>query len=240
VKFLYEEKGGERTLNQLLDKLRAGEEDTTAIADVTGESFAAFQSDWKAFLRKQPMPHEVLSLSSEQLHFKGGAQRHGKSTGQTEKERPFDPGFGELIEIGDEPARQFTQLGELLRARGRIAASVVEYGKAEARVGARYPVLSNKYAVALLDTGQAKKAETVLEASLGPFPDIAQTHLHLADAYLSLERWAEARAELLRANSVDPFDRQIHVGLMAADKAIGDKAGYDVEARAVGLLSENR
>jgi len=45
---------------------------------------------------------------------------------------------------------------------------------------------------------------------------------------------------LLRANSVDPFDRQIHVGLMAADKAIGDKAGYDVEARAVGLLSENR
>ena len=240
VKYLYEQKGGEAALNRLLDKLRAGADDATAIAEVTGESFTTFQNDWRAFLRKQPMPHEVLPLSSEQLHFKDAPRRRGKSAVvRTEKEQSFDPAFAELLDIGDEPARRFTQLGELLRARGRIAASVFEYAKAEARIGARSPVLSNKYAVALLETHQEKKAETILMASLKPFPDIAQTHLHLAEAYLSQERWAEAREELLRANSVDPFDPQIHVGLMAADKALGDKAGYQVEARAAGLLSQN-
>ncbi len=244
VKYLYEEKGGEATLNRLLDKLRAGEEDTAAIAEVTGESFAAFQNDWKAFLRKQPMPHEVLPLTSEHLHFKDASKRQGRfSVVQAEKERPLDPGaaelFAELLDINDEPARESTQLGELLRARGRIAASVFEYAKAEARIGARSPTLSNKYAVALLETGQAKKAEGLLKASLKPFPDIAQTHLHLGEAYLSQERWAEARDELLRANSVDPFDPRVHLGLMKADKELGDTAAYQVEAHAAGLLSQN-
>ena len=239
VKYLYEEKGGEAALNQLLDKLRAGEEDTTAVAEVAGESFAAFQVDWKAFLRKQPMPHEVLPLTSERLRFEDSVKRPG-NTGRAGKEKPLEPDFGEFLEIGDEPARRFAELGELLRARQRTAASVFEYAKAEDRVGARSPILSNKYAVALLATNQPRKAELLLKASLKPFPDIAQTHLHLAEAYLVQERWPEAREELLRANAVDPFDPEIHLGLMKADTELGDKAAYQVEARAASLLSENR
>jgi tetratricopeptide (TPR) repeat protein len=239
VKYLYEQKGGETALNTLLDKLRAGEKDTTAVAEVAGEPFGAFQSDWKAFLRKQPMPREVAPLTIQQMRFKAPAKAERSSTARSEKEKPFDLEFGELVEIEDDQARRFVQLGELLRARHRAAASVFEYAKAEDRVGARSPLLSNRYAIALLKTGQAKKAETLLKASLKPFPDIAQTHLHLAEVYLSQERWAEARAELLRANAVDPFDPAIHVGLMKADQQLDDKADYHTEARAVGLLSEN-
>jgi tetratricopeptide (TPR) repeat protein len=238
VKYLYAEKGGEAALNQLLDKLRAGEDDTTAVAEVAGESFAAFQNDWKAFLRKQPMPREVLPLTSERLRFKDTAKRRGSSSvAPGEKQKPD---YGELSEIGDEQAQRSAHLGELLQARHRTAASVFEYAKAQDRIGARSPTVSNNYALALLETGQAQKAETVLKASIKPFPDIAETHLHLGEVYLSQKRWAEGRDELLRANAVDPFDPEIHVGLMKADHELGDQAAYEIEAHAVGLLTENQ
>jgi tetratricopeptide (TPR) repeat protein len=240
VRYLYEEKGGAAALNRLIDKLRAGEEDSAAVAEVAGESFAAFQKDWKTFLRGLPMPKEVLPL--ERLRFRDADAHEGKGksagkAGDKSSEKSSDVGFEDLADIGDEQAKRFAELGELLRARRRTAASVVEYAKAEARVGASSPQLSNKYAVALLETNQPAKAETLLKASVVPFPDIAQTHLHLGEAYLSEQHWAEAREELLRANAVDPFDPQIHLGLMKADQQLGDKPAYETEARAVGLLT---
>ncbi len=228
VKYLYDEKGGEAALNLLLDKLRAGEDDATAVSEVAGESFAAFQSDWKTFLRKQPMPREVLPLTSERLRFKDAAKRHGSSATPTAE--------GEPGEIVDEQAQRSAHLGALLRERHRTAAAVFEFAKAEDRIGARSPVLSNSYAEALLESGQTQKAETLLKASLKPFPDIAETHLRLGELYLSQKRWAEARAELLKANAVDPFDPEIHVGLAKADHELGDQAAYQVETHAVSLL----
>ncbi|MHB8420425.1 MAG: peptidase MA family metallohydrolase [Myxococcales bacterium] len=230
VKFLYEQKGGEAALNALLDKLRAGESDSRAVAEVAGEPFAAFQSDWKAYLRRQPAPKEALPLVAEKLRFKHPKQGKGDEAAPAVPDALGD-------EIDDGPARRFAHLGELLRLRRRASASAIEFAKAEARVGARSPQLSNKYALALIEIGQSRKAGDLLRASLEPFPEIAETHLHLGEVLLAEQRWAEARGELLAANAIDPFDPEIHVGLMKADHALGDQAAYGIEARAVALLT---
>ncbi len=226
VKYLYEEKGGSTGLNALLDKLRAGESDTQAVSEVAGEPFASFQSDWKAYLRRQPLPKEALPLAAEKLRFKK------PSAGAP------PPATDVLAEeIDDETARRWAHLGELLRLRRRSNAAVYEFARAEARVGARSPQLSNKYAMALLQMGQAQKAEALLRASLEPFPEVAETRVHLGAVLLGEKRWADARAELLAANAIDPFDPDIHLGLMKADHELGDQPAYQVEARAVALAT---
>ena len=236
IEFLYREHGGPKALVGLLDRLRGGEEDTQAVAEVAGEPFAAFQSDWKAYLRRRPSPRELLPLIGERLRFKEDAQGHSTVAPPRKPGARPEPDYGELGEITDPAARRSAHLGELLRARGRTPASIYEYAKAEARVGARSPALSNKYAVALLELGHPERAEQLLRASLSPFPGIAATHLHLARALLAQKRWAKAREELLRANAVDPFDPELHVALLRADKELGDEAASRIEARAVKLL----
>jgi len=230
VKYLYEQKGGAEALNALLDKLRSGETDTQAVAEVAGEPFTKFQSDWKAYLRRQPLPKNAspaLSHGVEKLRFKG--EREGAA-----QEAGMDV-LGE--EIPDEAARRFAHLGELLRTRRRAAAAAYEFARAEARVGAGSPQLSNKYAMTLMEIGQDDKAEGLLRASVDPFPEVAETHLHLGEVLLAEKRWGDARTELLAANAIDPFDPEIHLGLMKADHALGDEAAYKVEARAVALAT---
>jgi predicted Zn-dependent protease len=114
---------------------------------------------------------------------------------------------------------------------------VIEFAKAESRIGARSPTLSNQYALSLLDEGQDARAAEVLQASLKPYPEIAQTHLHLGLILLNQRRFAEAKTELLAANAVDPFDPRIHAGLLRAEKELGDEAGYQREVKAMALLN---
>jgi tetratricopeptide (TPR) repeat protein len=237
-----------QSLASLLDKLRDNVPDEEAIAQVAGEPFTRFQSSWRAYLKTRPMPAEMLPLVSERLHFKdqgpGGMCAGTECVGSTAKadKQKADAGskeidYGELAEIDDPPARRFAHLGQLLRERQHPHAAVIEFAKAESRVGARSPTLSNQYALSLLDEGQDVRAAEVLKASLRPYPEIAQTHLHLGLILLNQRQFAEARAELLAANAVDPFDRRIHAGLMRAEKELGDEASYQREVRAMGLLA---
>ncbi|MHB1843947.1 MAG: peptidase MA family metallohydrolase [Deltaproteobacteria bacterium] len=232
IEFLYRAHGGKRALQTLLDELRAGKSDEAAVADVTGEPFSSFQRDWKAYLRQRPMPSELLPLSQERLRFKDASSARPR-------QRADEPDYGELAEIDDPAARRFAHLGELLHARKRIEAAIVEYGKASQRIGARSPSLSNVYALALLSDGKPAEAERVLRASLVPFPQVAQTHLHLAEVLLVAKRWRDARAELLSANAIDPFDPAIHLGLAQADRSLEDAKGAEAEAQIAALLRKN-
>jgi tetratricopeptide (TPR) repeat protein len=223
---------GAQSLGSLLDRLRANVPEEEAVAEVAGESFARFQSDWKAYLKTRPMPSEMLPLIPEKLHFKDPDRAAAKKAGSSSSE----PDYGDLAEIDDDVARRFAHLGQLLRARQHSHAAVIEYGKAESRVGARSPTLSNQYALSLLDDGKDTRAVEVLQASLKPYPEIAQTHLHLGLILLRQGRFAEARDELLAANAVDPFDRRIHTALLHAEKELRDDSGYEREVKAVGIL----
>ncbi len=227
VKWLYETRGGTAAIDALLDKLRAGETDRQAVADVAGESFEAFEGDWKAFIRRQSVPPDVPPACRLDLHFKDP-----KPTVRREEADPEE--FGGKID--DRAARTAAHLGELLRARGRPAAAAYEYAKAAAVVGARLPLFSNRYAEALMSIGQDDRAEALLKSSLHPFPESAETHLHLGQIFLSTRRWKEARDELLRSNAVNPFDPAVHQDLAQAYQQLGDADARAAELRALALL----
>jgi tetratricopeptide (TPR) repeat protein len=230
IEYLVRRPGAE-PLGRLLEKLRSNVPEEEAVAEVAGESFARFQSDWKAYLKTRPMPSEMLPLVSERLRFKD------QEKGQAKKDsEPSEIDYADLAEI-DATAGRFAHLGQLLRARRRTRAAIVEFGRAESRVGARSPTLSNQYALSLLQEGDGQHAADILRASLKPYPEIAQTHLHLGQILLQQGKFAEARNELLAANAVDPFDPQIHIGLMRAEKELGNDAAYQREVKAVALLA---
>ena len=217
------------SLASLLTKLRDGKSDTEAVELAAGEPFDRLTHDWKAYLQARPMPKEMLPLSPQKLKFKDDPDR-------PQAAEETDP---ELRDIPDATARRFAHLGSLLLARSRASAALIELGKAEGRAGARSPTLSNLYAQALLRAGRTDEAERVLKASLLPFPDIAQTHLQLGQAELKSEQWELARQELLAANAIDPFDPQIHSGLLKVAQVKNDTAGAAEETEVLSRLRSN-
>jgi len=229
------------SLEKLLGALREGKSDTEAVELAAGESFDHLTRDWKTYLQRRPMPKELMPLSTP----KAIAWTEGRWATQLRfKSDPAEPAAGEdtdpeLREIPDVAARRYAHLGSLLLARSRPAAALIELGKAESRAGARSPTLSNLYAQALLRNGRSDEAERVLKASLLPYPDIAQTHLQLAQAELSSRQWDLARQQLLAANAIDPFDPQIHAGLLKVARSQGDADLQAQETEALSRLGKN-
>jgi hypothetical protein len=240
IEYLVKERGGLETLNALIDRLKGGATDSAAIEATLGEPFASFQADWKAYLRTRHLPKELLAWSSrdgkgaltpERLRFKDDPKSPAEA-----KRAAAEPDYGDLSDLDDPAAKRAAHLGELLQARKRVSASLVEYARAVARVGARSAVLSNRYAEALMDAGQSAQAIPILTASLVPYPHVAQTHLHLGQAFLHEQQWANARKQLLAANAIDPFDPEIHRGLLVADQHLKDEAAAEIDRHALSIL----
>jgi tetratricopeptide (TPR) repeat protein len=167
-----------------------------------------------AYLSKREFPREVVSLSSEKLKFKEDASRDETARKSKDAKGQEDLRFGDFLEIEDLEGRKFAHLGELLRQRNRTAAAVEEFGKAYARVGARSPALSNRYAQALIKSGELAKAEEILLASLKPYPGYPRTFRNLAEIYMATGRYSDAERSFLEVVGVDPFDPLPHAGLL--------------------------
>jgi uncharacterized protein HemY len=125
----------------------------------------------------------------------------------------------------------------MMRTRGRYAAARIEYGKAYDRVGARFPILADQYALAALMSGAEPLAEKVLGEAIGWNPDYAALHVHLARILVKRQEWARAKEHLLFANRQDPFDPEIHAGLAKALAALGDPGGASREERFARILT---
>jgi predicted Zn-dependent protease len=171
------------------------------------------------------MPKEFLPLVPEKMRFKDQST-DGPSPDELDEE------------IEDVNARSWAHLGSLLLLRSRPSAALIELGKAEARVGARSPSLSNAYARTLLAAGRVAEAERVLRASLVPYPDVAQTHLRLAEIEIAASHWDQAAHELTAANGIDPFDPAIHVGLLRIARETKDPKAEARETAALVLLQK--
>jgi predicted Zn-dependent protease len=215
-----QKKGGRPLMNQILDRIQRGAKAEAAVAESLGISFDAFIADWRAYLAARPLP-------------KGGDSELARLRF---KDDPEEGAHSEWSEIPDAKARAFARLGEILRTRGKWHGARVEYGKAIKRVGARFPVLSDKYALAAMMTGHDAEAERVLADALKEHPRYAALHLHLARLYVKKKMWAQAKEALLLANRTDPFDPEIHAGLATALEHLGDKEGAARETRFTKLL----
>ena len=209
-----DEKVGMSGVRAIIDGLKAGKTDREAVAAALGMSFDQFESQWKKSLRSRPMPK--ITPVIERLVFKDEKKAESKK----EREKAYDR--GELGMIPNVEARQHAHLGELLRARNRLAPASIEFEKAIAIVGPTFAPLARKYALTKLALGQGAEAEKVLRASIAEFPDEETNHLLLGRILLQTNRAAEAKEHLLIANQRDPFDPEIHEGLLAVAKAAND------------------
>ncbi|HEY3445520.1 MAG TPA: tetratricopeptide repeat protein [Myxococcales bacterium] len=235
VEFLYG-KGGNVLLGKIVDNLKAGDRYDVAVGKATGGSFAKFQSDWMAYLAKREFPRETISLSAEKLKFKEDAGKDEKAKKNKDSKLDEDVRFGDFLEIEDLEGRKLAHLGELLRQRNRTAAAIEEFSKAYARVGARSPALSNRYAQALIKSGDLPRAEEILLASLKPYPGYPRTFQNLAEIYVTTKRFADAERSFLEVVSVDPFDPLPHAGLLRIYSDRKDEARASREKLALQIL----
>ena len=193
------------------------------MAAALGVSFDAFLADWKRYLASRPQP-EGGEAPPAKLRFRG---------------QGGDPGaYPEWAELADPRARGFARLGEIFRERGRWASARVEYAKALAlaRTGGA-PTLSGKFALAAMMTDRDEEAERALVEALRRSPHHAALHLQYGRLLAKRKAWPQARAELLAANAVDPFDPELHAALAAVCEAQGDAGAASREARFARLLA---
>jgi tetratricopeptide (TPR) repeat protein len=220
-----EKKGGAPLMNRILDRIVAGRGAEDAVAEAMGVPFPKVLDDWKKQIAIRPLP-EGGERVLRRLRFKGDP-KHGGS-------------YSEWSEVSDDKAQEFARLGEIMRERGKWDAARIEYGKAIERVGTRIPMLSNKYGLAAMMSGQEDAAEAALAAASKAHPGYAALHVQLGRLYVKRQLWDRARRELLLANRTDPFDPEIHAGLATALERLGDADGASRERHFASILLERQ
>jgi tetratricopeptide (TPR) repeat protein len=220
IEYLYAEQGVEG-LRQLVHAIASGSTVEEAIEVVTGLGFEAFERRWDAHLRARSY-RRLPSEYHNEMQFRP----------DDASEAPED----ELAGI-EEAAQDHMHLGQLLRARDRVAASIVEYRKAEALIGDENPVLQNWMARALLDLERTEEAVAALGDAAEYYPTFYLTYLHLGEAYLDLGHADEALPHLVEAAGINPFDPEVHRQLSRAYLALGDTERADRALRDAAAVS---
>ncbi|HSP81373.1 MAG TPA: tetratricopeptide repeat protein [Myxococcaceae bacterium] len=202
-------------LRTIILGLRDGKKDRQAVEAAMGVSFARFEKDWLAHIKKQPFPKELLPR--QEVVLKEDAQE------EDEQKKGREISFGDFVEVEEVPARKFAHLGELLRERNRVKAAAEEYAKAHELVGDKYESVSNKYALTLLELRRLDEAEQVLRGSLRVHPGSPTTNVHLGRILLFRKDYSEAKQAYLDALSANPFDPEIHLALTRIHSLLGEK-----------------
>jgi tetratricopeptide (TPR) repeat protein len=226
IEWLVKQKGP-GVLPRVTGLLGEGRSTEEAVSQAAGVPFKRFLDDWNRYMAQRPLPR--------------GTDRELKRLGGELADRfKDDPKkgtqFAEWSEIPDEDSRGFARLGEIFRARSRWAAARLEYAKAYEKVGARIPILSGRYALAALMSGDKAGAEKILSEALAWNPDYPALNVQMGRLLLDRGQLQAARDHLLAANRQDPFDSEIHAGLAKILGALDDPGGAERETRFAKIL----
>jgi tetratricopeptide (TPR) repeat protein len=181
-------------IRELLGHIKDGDSDMRAIEKVYGLDREVFETAWQSWLRKQ----DYRVLTGEETFNQPSGRRERAASSERKLHRQKDPDL-----------RDFFHLGQLLRARGRTRASVVEYKEAVRRAGPSHAalwLLSDKLGIALSALGFEKQAKQAFEASLRINPNDQEAHLRLGGLLIDKQpyrAWLHFR-EYLRLNPLDP------------------------------------
>ncbi|MCA9563171.1 MAG: hypothetical protein KC561_06765, partial [Myxococcales bacterium] len=221
IEYVFEQRGVDG-IREIVWAIRDGSSVEEAFAEVMGVSFQTFLSNWERYLRSR----EFRRLPSDFVN-----------NLQFMPENASDAAPDELAGIAQEEARNFMHLGQLLRARGRIEGSIVEYRKAEDLVGPGNPQLQNRMARALLDLNRPEEAAEALGSAAEFYPDFYLTFLHLGEVAILQGAGEEALEQLQRAASINPFDPEVHRQLSRAFQLLGRSEEAEQAARDASLVS---
>lgn len=184
---------GEGGFAQLLELMREHGDAEVAMEKLMGVDFKRFESEWKRYLKTRPSTSfDEDFVYVEKLEFVG------------------DKKGSDILEIGKKEAEDFVHLGELLQARKRYGAALIEYEKARELIGDRNPLLQKRLGKTLIVMKRYDEAVDVLARSLEYYPTLHETHSLLGQALFHLGREEEAELHLLEAVSINPFDPTPH------------------------------
>jgi tetratricopeptide (TPR) repeat protein len=199
---------GQGAFAQVLDNIAQGMEAQEAFAEVLNTTFPAFEKRWLAYLKTRKYPaFSEDSGFQERLEFKEAGAKPA-----------------ELDQIPKPAARDHVHLGELLQARNRYKAAIVEYQKAIKIMGSGNPVLQTRIAQCYLATDQPREALAALEPVRDAYPSYVTTWIELGRAALANGQTAQARDYLIEAARINPFNPDIHTQLATAYDRLGDAA----------------
>jgi len=202
------EKAGPGAFKRVLDLIADGEEATTAFAAVLGVSFPEFERQWRLALKERPpIDYPEGQGYEEKLVFKDDASAKT-----------------ELSQIQQPQARDHLNLGQMLQARGRASAAVVEYQKAVHLMGEQNPMLQTRLAQSLLAAGRPQEALDALVPIRDTFPSYVSTWIQLGRAAYELGKYPDARDYLEEAARINPFDPEVHERLAMVYDKLGQPA----------------
>lgn len=214
VEYLVQEYGAQ-AVRRVLDAIRDGKTSEEAIADIAGVRWSNFESRWLRWLRtERPTIRTPIDFDDEPVLRDGDAE----ST--------------EFAGVSSPKARDHLKLGELLRARGFMEASLSEYRRAEAILGPVHPMVQNGAAAVLIEQGDNQGVLDALRESTQWFPSYYVSHVYRAQAYNNLERFNDALKETDEALSINPFDPRVFDERIRALKGLGKKDELDMAEKA--------
>lgn len=189
-------------LRAALGRVREGEPAESAIGRAAGTSWFRLVEQWRAELRGRRTAPEAARVLVRRFREEGDAD--GDDAG----------------EIREQRAQRLVRLGDLLWERQRRAAAAVEY-EAAVRVTPGEPIVANRAARALLETGRAAEVEARLAPTLALYADFPLTWVHLGRARAATGDAEGAAAAFTRAVGVNPFDPEVACSLERLHRAAG-------------------
>lgn len=176
-------------LQELLGRVRDGEDARRALAQVSGLPWNTLEEQWKASLAEEPQGPAARLLPRY------------LSNEATEQD--------EVADVELDRARKYVRLGDMLWTRARPAAASIEYGKAHTAAPAD-PVVASRYARSALAGGRPKDAIAPLMRTLDRHPSHAPALSSLATAMFRTSNFDLAKSAADRAIAHNPFDPQPH------------------------------
>ena len=213
---------GEGAFAKVLDNINAGHEAPEAFAMVLDTTFPKFEKTWKSYLKRRPkvdFPDEALFEEKLRFDDEGSAD------------------VSDLKQIPKPAARDHVHLGEMLMARERYKAAVVEFDKAVILMGDTHPIVQTRLAQSLRKIGEPERAYNALKKVKAAYPSYVITWHEIGRAAFDMGRHGEARDAFYEALRINPFDPAIHEDLAKALDALGDSKGAERERNLAKLVS---
>lgn len=213
-------------IHQLMQEMREGRTDRQAVEAVLDMSFSEFERTWVQFMKAKRLKRlPGIALLPTLLK----AQEVSQDASAPEKiDDPFMAKNKRL--------RELTRLGDLMRERGRHRAALIEYTKAQQASEVVSPALTVKIAMTWLDNGNPAEARKVLETLLERYNSFAPAYTTLATALLRLNETDGALRALQEANAINPFDPNVHRGLVVLYEAAGQLEKSKKEQQVLQVL----
>jgi tetratricopeptide (TPR) repeat protein len=216
---------GVHSIRDWLLRVRDGMELEEAFEATFGETFSGFERSWMSYLRERPQVELPGDFEEEEVVLVGMDSEPSEGSAEVD-----DDGLGSIA------ARDYVRLGDMLRARGLVSASISEYQRAELLAGKANPKLQNALAQAYLQTDRPADALEALVDVRRWYPNYYPSHLHTAQAQVALGDAPAALIALEYAVGINPFDPAVHDTYAAAYELVGQPEAASRARRFASLV----